>query len=164
MAIAGMDLSRKESGIGAGTVVTVTGTPFTDPVTYQNGFSDTSTIIGNADGYDISSATGIRLYYDIELDGAGYVELLAVPMAASPGPGGVPVAEAGASIAFDPDVLSLGSSSLEPKSGALRFTADRRGSVLFPRTSLLLRFEVRTDVAGGKVALAVQSILDGGGE
>lgn len=161
-----LDLSRFENGIGEGRIVTIVGSPFASPVVRQSAFNVTPIIIGDSSGYDISGATGLRLYYDVDLGSATQLDLILEPLAAEPGDGGVPVQQGGDDIAFRPDSLVLIGTSgpLGRVPGQLRFTASRRGTLTFPRPSLLFRFAVESDDPSAGIALAVQSTLDGGGE
>jgi len=164
MAIISLDIARIESGQGLGNVTNVAGNPTASPVTYATGFTTTRTVIGNADGYDISSGDGIRLFYDVDLDGgATLLKLHVVPMAADIIGGNVP-SPIGVTPQFPPDlvVLSAAAGPLKPGSAAIQFDADRRGSILIDVPSPLVRFEVETDTVGAtsKIALAVQSTLN----
>lgn len=163
MAIVSLDIARFEHGQGAGKVTRITGNATASPVVRNTaGFGTTPVLIGNADGYDLSSANSLRLFYDVKLGTANFFDLFVVPAAADPGSSGEPV-PIGADFFLTPflPVLSGVAGPLKPGSGAIRFDSDQRGTITIPRSSLLVRFEAATDqgTPTGEIALSAQSIL-----
>lgn len=165
MALKGLDLAKTEQGIGRSNIETVQGDPFLASPT-RIAVAAARTTIGNADGYDVSSATAIRLYYDVRLAGAStFVDIYLVPIASDAGRGNVPVPKT-PNGDFDPDVpvFDQTSGTLQPQSAKLRITATRRGSLTLPRFNQSFKVQVETDAAdaGTDIALAMQSIQAGG--
>ena len=164
MALASLDLRALEQGQGAGDVTNVAGNPTANPITRQSGFTTTPIVIGNADGYDLSSSNALRLFWDAALDGgASLLKLYVVPAAASPGSGGIP-AVTGAQPFFPPAVPVLKDvpGPVTPADSYIEITAaNLRRGITIPRPSLAVRFEVASDtvLASSAIALAVQSIL-----
>lgn len=166
MTIESLDISRVEQGIGAGKIVNITGNPFIPTPDRTPGFGPTPMDVGNADGYDISSATAIRLYWDLDLGSGTYALIRVVPMAADPGADQKPVVQAGGEPSFPPKlaVFDGAANELKAQDGDLKLTATGRGSLTLPRPSILVRFEIESDDPTVELALAAQSVLDGGGE
>ena len=173
--IASLDVDRTEHGLGTGKLELITGKVFSDPVVRNApGFTSTFTKIGEADAYDISSATALRLFYDVLLNGAGFLEFLIQAIASQPGKDmePVPLVKDVADwdrIRFTPDLIVLPDSDgpLFVRPGVLRFDTSRRGYVTINRPYHLIDFAIRTDSpspSSAGIALAVQSHNDEGGE
>ena len=159
MTILSLDLSRIERDQGLSKIVKVAGNPFLASPSRLPDFTTTRIPIGNADGYDVSSCNSIRLFYDINLSGAGLLILHIVSGASNLGEQKEPV-PAGANAFFLQDIISLTAAAgpVRPVRGSLEFVADRRGSLLMFRPGPHVRFEVETDTPSptGEIALAVQ--------
>lgn len=170
MGVIQLDVKKFESGLGFGTAEIVAGAPFASVVTRVDTMS-AGKVLGNSDGYDLSNGTALRVYYDILLGSATYVDLLIRPIAAnlerSGGRENVPVAVASiAQSGFDPKILVLGDAAgpITVAPAKIRFEASERGCFTITRNSALFQFKGESDHDDGAIALAVQSILDPGGE
>jgi len=172
MSVIQLDVKKFESGLGFGDLAIITGAPFASPVTRTSGIlTGTPLTLGNADGYDLSNATALRVYYDVVIGAATYLDLLFRPVAAnlerSGGKEMVPVPPAPfARTAFDPKVVTLPDSAgpFKVAPAAIRFEATGRGSFTIPRNSALIHISADSDADDSAIALAVQSILEPGGE
>ncbi len=161
MAIKGLDLSRIELGLGLGIIEVIQGDPFATVIS-RTSVPVVETQQGNTDGYDVSSATGLRIYYDLMKGAATFVEIIFKVRASDPGGGGVPqpkgtgagAADFLARVPIFDDVLQR----VLPVQTALRLTVDERGCVTLPRFGQAFKVFVKSDNAAAVLAFAVQSV------
>jgi len=172
MSVIQLDVKKFESGLGFGDVQIVTGKPFAAAVERTAALNASpSPVLGNSDGYDLTNGTSLRVYFDVVMGAGTYVDLLIRPIAANIGRvgGKEMVPEAIADVAqsgFDPYLVVLAEAAgpLKIAPGKIRFEAAARGSFTIGRNAALFQFVGVSDAADGAIAVAVQSILEPGGE
>ena len=164
MAIKSIDLQSVEHGIGLGRVETIVGDPFASTVV-RDSVPVAETLKGNADGFDISSATALRLYYDLVKGAATFVDIIIKVRASDPGSEGIPKPKGTGDGAADflPRLPQFDDAipALVPIGTKVRLTVDERGCVTIPRLGQAFKIFIQSDNAAAALALAVQSVLAG---
>ena len=164
MAIAGLDIARFESDQGVSKIEILPkvggsedDNPTVSPVVYETGF-DTPKIVGNADGYDVSSGNAIRIFYDVKMNGAGFVKIRLLSIAANIVQGNEP-APVGNNPDFPHRVQSLTAvgGPIRPADATIEITADDRGSILIFRAGPAIKVQVESDDVAAEGAFAIQN-------
>lgn len=161
MAIKSLDLSKVEQGIGIGILEPVSGNPFLGVPT-REAVPVALTQRGNADGYEMTTATAFRVYADLVLGAATFVDIFFKAQASNPKGGGVPDPAASPDFEarlpqFD-DVLG----KIVPVPNTVRLIADGRICMTIPRPSQLFKIFVQSDNVAAQLGLGIQSVLAGG--
>jgi hypothetical protein len=174
MAIESLDLSEVELDQGSSDykIITTGNDPAASITPTRASVGTSLTQLGNPDGYDMSSASHIRLFFDVKVDTPDEnLKLYIEPVAASPGN---PITLAGPdsdSSYFPPfiPVVQAVEGAIEVADGALIFQNPTvgsaptivRGSLTLPRDAQAIRFRAKVPTGGGTsgIALAAQSVL-----
>lgn len=165
MAIKSIDLTKRERGVGIGKIETILGDPFATTVS-RVAVAVVETQVGNADGYDASTANELKVYYDLVKGAATFVDIIFKAIASDLDPSGVPVPKGtgGGAVEFLsrlPLYDSVSDRQLVIPS-RIRLVTDERGCVTIPRPTQAFKIFLQSDNVAAVLALAVQSAFAGG--